>query len=274
MLDGRKALVTGVSRRVGIGFEVARRLAAGGADVLATGWRPHDEEQPWGADGLPAGEFAEELRRALPAGAGAIGYREDDLADPAVPAALVDAAVRELGGVDVLVAAHARSSDVPLAASTAGELDLCWAVNVRATLLLVQRLAALRPPVQPPEPPAGQAPGPPRGRVVLFTSGQHRGAMPGELPYVVTKGALQQVTATLANELAPSGFTVNCLDPGPVDTGYADEESRALVARRMPFGRWGRPSDTAELIAWLVSDAGGWVTGQTLVSDGGWSIRA
>jgi 3-oxoacyl-[acyl-carrier protein] reductase len=261
-LDGRKALVTGVSRRVGIAFEVARRLASDGADVLATGWRPHDAEQPWGAEELPVAEFAAALGRGLPAAAGSVGYREDDLADPAVPARLVDVAVEALGGaVDILVAAHARSSDVPLSASTAAELDLCWAVNVRSTLLLVQRLAALRP--------AGRA----GGRVVLFTSGQHRGAMPGELPYIVTKGAVQQVTATLANELAPSGITVNCVDPGPVDTGYADEASRELVARRMPLRRWGRPSDTAELIAWLVSDAGGWVTGQTLVSDGGWSVR-
>jgi 3-oxoacyl-[acyl-carrier protein] reductase len=109
--------------------------------------------------------------------------------------------------------------------------------------------------------------------VVLFASGQHYGAMPGELPYVVTKGALQQVTASLANELAPSGITVNCIDPGPVDTGYADEAGRAAVASRMPFRRWGRPEDTAELIAWLVGGAGGWITGQTLVSDGGWSAR-
>jgi 3-oxoacyl-[acyl-carrier protein] reductase len=261
-VSGRKALVTGVSRRIGIGFTVARRLAAQGADVMSTGWGPHDAEQPWGADELSEHELARELRRDLPATAGEIYHRQDDLADADTPAALVDAAAGQLGGLDVLVAVHARSSGVSLADSTAAELDLCWAVNVRATLLLVRRFAAVY------EPSGG-----PGGRVVLFTSGQHRGAMPGELPYVVTKGALQQVTATLANELAPSGITVNCVDPGPVDTGYADDASRDLVARRMPLGRWGRPEDTAELITWLVGDGGGWVTGQTLVSDGGWSVR-
>ena len=260
-LAGRTALVTGVSRRVGIAFTVARRLASDGAQVVATGWSPHDAEQPWGADELTADELAEALRRDLPGAAGTIHYRQDDLSRPDTPARLVDAAAERLGGLDILVAAHARSSGVPLAGSTAEELDLCWAVNVRATLLLIRRFAEVR--------------GAARygGRVVLFTSGQHHGAMPGELPYVVTKGALQQVTATLANELAPSGITVNCIDPGPVDTGYADEASRAAVARRMPFGRWGRPEDIAELIAWLVGDAGGWITGQTLVSDGGWSAR-
>jgi len=63
------------------------------------------------------------------------------------------------------------------------------------------------------------------------------------------------------------------INPGPVDTGYADEESRRWVAGRMPLGRWGRPEDTAELVSWLSGPAGGWVTGQTLVSDGGWSVR-
>jgi 3-oxoacyl-[acyl-carrier protein] reductase len=254
-LSGRTALVTGVSRRVGIAFTVARRLAADGADVLATGWSPHDAEQSWGADSQAG--FGAALRAGLPCDAGSIEYRQDDLALPSTPAGVIDAAVAAFGRLDVLVAAHARSSDVPLERTTAQELDLCWAVNVRSTLLLVQAFARLGGP----------------GRVVLFTSGQHLGAMPGELPYVVTKGALHQVTATLANELAPARILVNCVNPGPVDTGYADEASREWVAGRMPLGRWGRPEDTAELVSWLVSDAGGWVNGQVLVSDGGWSAR-
>jgi 3-oxoacyl-[acyl-carrier protein] reductase len=254
----RTALVTGVSRRIGIGFTLARRLAADGMTVLATGWTPHDAEQPWGVDELDERGLAAALNHDQPPDARPIAYRQDDLADPDVPGELVDTAVRLLGSLDVLVATHARSSDRWLAQATAAELDLCWAVNVRATLLLVQRMAAHH---------TGNG-----GRVVLFTSGQHLGAMPGELPYVVTKGALQQVTATLARELAP-GITVNCVNPGPVDTGYADQDSREWVAGRMPMGRWGRPQDTAELVSWLAGGASGWVTGQTLVSDGGWSVR-
>jgi len=254
----RTALVTGVSRRIGIAFTVARRLAADGMTVLATGWTPHDAEQPWGADEFDEDGLARALNDGLPPDAAPIRYRQDDLADPDVPGRLVDEAVARLGGLDVLVATHARSSDHTLADSTAAELDLCWAVNVRATLLLVQAMARHH--------------GGDNGRVVLFTSGQHLGPMPDELPYAATKGALQQVTASLAHALAPS-ITVNCVNPGPVDTGYADEESRRWVAGRMPLGRWGRPEDTAELVSWLSGPAGGWVTGQTLVSDGGWSVR-
>ena len=90
---------------------------------------------------------------------------------------MVEAAVAEFGHLDAVVANHARSSDARLAEVTAAELDLCHAVNVRATLLLVQAFAA-------------QHDGRDGGRVVLFTSGQYYAAMPNELPYIATKAAL------------------------------------------------------------------------------------
>jgi 3-oxoacyl-[acyl-carrier protein] reductase len=71
----------------------------------------------------------------------------------------------------------------------------------------------------------------------------------------------------------PRGITVNCLDPGPTDTGYADAETLALVAGHIPAGRWGTPADAARLVAWLVSDEAAWVTGQVIASDGGSSAR-
>jgi 3-oxoacyl-[acyl-carrier protein] reductase len=109
------------------------------------------------------------------------------------------------------------------------------------------------------------------GRVVLFTSGQYHGAMPGELPYIASKAALHQLTPSLAAYLIPRGITVNCVNPGPNDTGYADEETKAAVAARHPGRRWSTPADAARLVAWLVSDEADWVTGQVIASDGGWS---
>lgn len=67
------------------------------------------------------------------------------------------------------------------------------------------------------------------------------------------------------------GITVNCVNPGPNDTGYADAEQWAAVAQRNPGGRASTPADTARLVAWLVSDEAEWVTGQVIASDGGWS---
>jgi 3-oxoacyl-[acyl-carrier protein] reductase len=252
-LAGRVAVVTGASRRRAIGAAVARRLAADGAAVLLHDWSPHDAAQPWGADVGGAEALAAELR--------ARGARVErvsaDLADPAAPAALLHAAVAAFGRVDVLVANHARSSAQDLAALTAEELDRSFAVNARATLLLVQAFAERH------------RDGP--GRVVLFTSGQYHGAMPEELPYIASKAVLHELTPSLAVPLMPRGITVNCVDPGPTDTGWADEEARRVVEARMPGGRWGRPEDVARLIAWLVSDEAAWVTGQTIASDGGWS---
>ena len=69
------------------------------------------------------------------------------------------------------------------------------------------------------------------------------------------KAALAGITPTIAHELAPLGFTVNCVNPGPVDSAsYVDDDLRASLAGRFPFGRWGEPDDPARLIAWLVSD--------------------
>jgi 3-oxoacyl-[acyl-carrier protein] reductase len=93
--------------------------------------------------------------------------------------------------------------------------------------------------------------------------------MPGEVAYAAPKGALSGVVLTLADELADRAITVNCVNPGPVDTGWADAELRAAVAARFPAGRWGEPDDPARLIAWLVSDDGRWMTGQILNTEGG-----
>ena len=255
-LAGRVALVTGASRRIAIGAAVARRLSADGAAVLVHSWSPHDAEQPWGADEGGAQGLVGELR----AKGGRAELIELDLSGPEAPAVVVARAHEAFGRLDVLVANHARSSEQSLEQLTAQEIDLTYAVNTRATLLLVQAFAAAHD-------------GAPGGRVVLFTSGQYHGAMPSELPYIASKGALHQLTPSLAAHLMPRGITVNCLDPGPNDTGYADEASKAHLAARSPGGRWGRPEDAASAVAWLVSDDADWITGQVIASDGGWSVR-
>ena len=139
---------------------------------------------------------------------------------------------------------------------TAESIDLALAVNVRATLLLVQAFAAG----------FERSEG---GRVILLTSGQGRGPMAREVPYATSKAALSGIVLTLSAALAPRGITVNALNPGPTDTGWAPADVRAEVTAAMPRRRWGMPDDAARLIAWLASEESEWVTGQVIDSDGG-----
>ena len=132
------AVVTGVSRRAGIGFAVARELLGAGARVLVHSWAAHDAEQPWGADAGGVGGILEKL-----GGAGErLGHVAADFAEAEAPGRVVRRAVELFGGVDIVVANHARSSNQGLAEVTAEELDLCWAVNARASVLLTQAFAA------------------------------------------------------------------------------------------------------------------------------------
>ena len=256
-LKNRVVIVTGASRRTAIGAAIARRLVTDGAAVLLHSWAPHDAEQPWGADPGGPEALVEELRQA----GGRVEHVSADLADSLAPAALVTAAKDAFGPVDALVANHARSSGQSLETLTAGELDLSYAVNTRATLLLAQAFAAQHDDNHP------------GGRLLLFTSGQYHGAMPAELPYIASKAALHELTRSLATHLMPRTITVKCINPGPNDTGYADDQTRAEVTRQNPGGRWSTPADTARLVTWLLRDEADWITGQTIASDGGWSAR-
>ena len=234
--------MTGVSRSEGIGFAIARRLVADGFAVFTHGWQAQDASQPWGAGDVS-------LREGL------AGHLEADLADPEAPEGVLAAARIALGHVDVLVANHAASVGGTLEELTAASLDTALAVNVRATLLLVREFAAGF---------TGE-----HGRVIVFTSGQGRGPMAGELPYAASKAAVSGVVLSLADALGPRGITVNTVNPGPTDTGWAPEDVRARVEAAMPRGRWGTPDDAARLVAWLASEDSGWVTGQVIDSDGG-----
>lgn len=244
-MSGRVALVTGVSRPGQIAEAIVGRLDAAGATVYATGWPAHDDEQPWGG-----GEVD------LP-----VPVHQHDMEVPATPNAVVDEVIAAHGRLDIVVATHARSSHLSLAEVTADELDRCWAANVRSIVLLAQRFAHVHEP--------SPASGPPAGRMLWFTSGQHLGPMDDEISYAVSKGALHQMTASIDHALAASRIVANCINPGPVDTGWADDSTRAAIGAMFPDRRWGDPDDVADLVEFLVSDGGSWLRGQVLNSEGG-----
>jgi 3-oxoacyl-[acyl-carrier protein] reductase len=251
-LRGRVALITGVSRRKGIGFAIARRFSALGADLFLHSFAAFDAAQSWGADQDGPISLVEELRGNKVR----IEHIDADLENTDAPESLVRSAVKAFGHVDILVANHAHDTPRPLEELAAGEIDRHLHVNVRASLLLAKAFAS-------------QHDGRPGGRIVLLTSGQHRGPMPNDLAYVASKGALHQITLSLAAHLAPRRITVNTVNPGATDTGYASPAVHQRVLAMEPQGRWGEPEDAARIIAWLVTDDAQWITGEVINSTGG-----
>ncbi|MFW2513513.1 SDR family oxidoreductase [Demequina sp. SO4-13] len=282
-LSGQTALVTGVSRRRGIGFAVATSLLELGASVFVQHYRPHDAAQPWGDDDIDAVLATLDSSRAPGA---RLGDAHADLRAADAPASLVRDAASLTGRLDVLVCNHAKSGDDgSILDMTAERLSAMWETNTRSTILLTREFAALHGAPGP----AAARPGArsadrepfaaPVGRVFWMTSGQGDGPMRGEVAYGASKAALAGITATVAAELLDLGIILNTINPGPVDTGYLDPEGtdRDLTEieawrQRTPFGRFGEPADPARLIGWLATDEGAWVVGQVIKSDGGLSL--
>ena len=264
-LAGRTVLVTGVSRRIGIGHAIACRAADYGASIVAHHYRPHDVSQPWGADDVEA--VMASIRSHLVGPAQLIDVPAD-LVAPGEPARVVEQAVAAAGHLDALVCNQAMSSpDGPLSEMTEAVLDAHWAVDARASILLAQAFAAQEGFAVPASPGLGRR----RGAIVFLTSGQGLGPLPGEIAYAAAKAAIAGVTLTISEELIDAGITVNTVNPGPVDTGYVTEEIRQATAAMFPQGRWGEPDDAARLITWLLTDEARWITGQVISSEGGFA---
>lgn len=245
------ALVTGVGRTAGIGAGIARRLAASGWDIAFTYWTPYDDRMAWGREPGATGTIS----RALAEHGASTAAIEADLADTDTPARVFDEVEQRLGSVTALVMCHCESVDSGLLDTTVESFDRHFAVNARATWLLIRefgrRFAA--------------APG--TGRIISLTSDH----TVGNLPYGASKGALDRITLAAARELAHLGVTANAINPGPVDTGWMSEEIREHCTRSTPLGRLGTPQDTAHLVDFLCSREGEWINGQLLMSNGGFA---
>lgn len=178
-----------------------------------------------------------------------------DLSDAEAPEELIAAVVRERGPISALILSHAHDVESGILDTTAASFDTHIAVNARASLLLIAAFARQIPP-------AG-------GAIVAFTSDHTT----GNLPYGASKAALDRIVISAASELGPRGISANVVNPGPIDTGWMDEELREALRPHHPLGRLGTPADIAAVTAFLISDAGRWITGQLLCADGGFSAR-
>jgi 3-oxoacyl-[acyl-carrier protein] reductase len=245
------ALVTGASRRVGIGAAVCRALATAGADIAFTHWRAYDRAMDYPDEDGPDALLAE--LRDLGARVEAF---ERDLSDAGALLPLLDDVEARLGPLTILVNNAAHSTRDGYERLDAATLDAHYAVNLRATALLSVEFAKRF---------AGAA----GGRIINLTSGQSLGPMPDELAYAASKGAIEALTLSLSPAIAPRGITINAVNPGPTDTGWMTSELRAQLLPKFPSGRVGLADDAARLIAFLASDEAAWITGQVINSEGG-----
>ncbi|WP_409047280.1 SDR family oxidoreductase [Microbacterium sp. HA-8] len=178
-----------------------------------------------------------------------------DLSDIAAPTTLIERIARERGPLSALVLSHAHGVESGILDTTAESFDEHLAVNARATLLLIAAFAR-----------QVDASG---GAIVAFTSDHTT----GNLPYGASKGALDRIVISAARELGPRLISANVVNPGPVDTGWMDDETRATLLAYQPLGRAGTPPDIAGITSFLLSDEGRWISGQLLHADGGFSAR-
>lgn len=242
------ALITGVGRARGIAAGIASGLAVDGWDLALSYWQPYDERIGLAAGPDDPAQFAAQLHHQgrwtclLPG----------DLEDPAVPATVVASAAEQLGPLDALVMCHTESVDSGILDTTVESFDRHYAVNIRATWLLLAAFARQLPST---------------GGAVIGLTSDHT---VDNLPYGVTKGGLDRLVLASAHELADRGLRANVINPGPVDTGWMTDDIRAAGTAQQPTGRLGTPTDTAHLVRFLLSEQGEWINGQLLYSNGGY----
>ncbi|MDF5754185.1 SDR family oxidoreductase [Spongiactinospora sp. TRM90649] len=247
-LTGRTALVTGASR--GIGRAVARRLAADGAVVAVH----------YATDERAAAETVTAIEEAGGT-AFAVGARFGGAAP----------LIEEIDGLLAAVAEGLRGHPLDVLVNNAGtwvgsfahvtpeEFARVFTVNVAAPFFLIQRALAMM----------GDG-----GRIVNISSAGTRVALAQEVPYAMSKAAVQGMGLALANELGDRGITINAVSPGPTYTGrnahwLDDPTASADIVGATALGRLGRPGDIADVVAFLASDDARWLTANLIDASGG-----
>lgn len=243
-LKGKVAVITGASRKKGIGFAIAKALAQSGASVFLAYFRPYDAEVHKEDNEI------EEIVKEIKETGSRVETLEIDLSLPEGPRKLMEEAIRKFGKVDILINNACYSTRDTLETVSVESLDKHYAINVRATLLLTAEFAKQFNGTE--------------GWVISMTSGQGVGPMAEEISYASTKGAMDAFTLSASPDLAKKNIKIYAFDPGPVDTGWMTEDLKTDVASASSRKRVTEPSDVAQEILALITKEGEGKTGQVI----------
>jgi 3-oxoacyl-[acyl-carrier protein] reductase len=241
-LSGKVALITGGSR--GIGAAIARRFAAAGARV-AIGYQAR-------------GDAAARLAADITAAGGQCFPVQGDITDADAAQRVAADTVARFGRIDILINCAGVAPYRPLGTMDAPYIRAILDANVLGTVLVTQAVLAHL-----------TAPG---GRILNFASALAFRPIPTSSVYAASKAAVVTLTHAWSKELGPRGITVNAIAPGVIETemttGILAERGAAVLAAT-PLGRIGQPDDIAGIALFLCSAEGGWITGRTIIADGG-----
>jgi gluconate 5-dehydrogenase len=248
-LDNRVALVTGGNR--GLGKEMVRALAEAGAQVAVVSRKVEE-----------ARAVAAEIQSAT--GQTCRGYN-CNMTVPEQVNALASQVLADFGGVDILVNNAGINLRGPIEELSLEEFREVQDTNVTGPWLLCRALATHFKERK-------------YGRVINIGSTLSTVTMPNRTPYATSKGAVLQMTRTLALEWAPYSVTVNCVMPGPFGTEMNqpllnDPAAYQSFVSRIPLGRWGNLDEIGGLIVFLAGDASSFITGAGIAIDGGWTVQ-
>lgn len=246
LLSSKCALVTGASS--GIGAGIARVFAREGARLVVT-YRKNRE----GMD---------RLLQMLRQDGVDVEALQADISRIEEIEALIDAAVRKLGRLDILVNNAGTTERCPFLDTTPEVFDRVYSINARGTFFCAQQAARVMMRQE-------------GGRIVNISTFQTRNLTSDSSVYVSTKGAIERMTAAMALELSPHNIQVNAVSPGwiPVESeAPMSADEAAKYQTYIPYGRFGLAEDIGETVAFVASDRAAFMTGATIVVDGGQSV--
>lgn len=258
-LKGQTAIVTGASS--GIGRATAVALAAAGANVVVNHPPPEGPKQD-----------AERVVAEIADSGGTAAAIAADVSKEEDVEAMVAQTVTQFGGLHIMVCNAGIERPSPIEKMTLEQWRTVIDVNLTGGFLCARAAARIFLKTKP-DPEISRAAG-----KIIFTSSVHQ-FIPWafETNYAASKGGVMLLMKSLAQELAPAGIRVNSIAPGAIRTdinrhAWETEEARMKLLELIPYGRVGAPEDVAQGIAWLASDASDYVTGTTLIMDGGMSL--